>query len=173
MTHATPKIDIPVALLRDPGHFLALGFGSGLMPRAPGTAGTVVAVPLYLLCVQLPFWAYGTVLLLAFLLGIYICGRTARALGVHDHPAIVWDEVIGYGLTMAWAPAGWGWVLLGFVAFRVFDILKPWPIQVLDRRLGGGLGIMLDDVLAGLAAAAVLWISSKWLPITLFLPSWI
>lgn len=157
MTDATPKIDIPVALLRDPGHFLALGFGSGLIPRAPGTAGTVVAIPLYLLCVPLPLWVYGTVLLLAFLLGIYICGRTARTLGVHDHPGIVWDEVVGYGLTMAWAPAGWGWVLLGFIAFRLFDILKPWPIRVMDRRLGGGLGIMLDDVLAGLAAAAVLW----------------
>lgn len=171
MTDGQPRIKIPVAVLRDPGHFIALGFGSGLVPWAPGTAGTLVAIPLYLFCVQLPFWFYCTVLLLAFLLGIYLCGRTARTLGVHDHPGIVWDEVVGYGLTMTWAPAGWGWVLLGFIAFRLFDILKPWPIRVLDRRLGGGLGIMLDDVLAGLAAAAVLWISAKWLPFTLFLPS--
>lgn len=164
MTDTIPHRAIPLTLLRDPGHFLALGFGSGLMPRAPGTAGTVVAIPLYLLCMPLSFWIYCTVLLLAFLLGIYLCGRTARVLGVHDHPGIVWDEVVGYGLTMAWAPPGWIWVLLGFIAFRLFDILKPWPIRVLDRRLGGGFGIMLDDVLAGLAAAAVLWFSQVAVP---------
>lgn len=157
MTEAKTKVKIPAALLRDPGHFIALGFGSGLLPRAPGTAGTLVAIPLYLLCQSFPQWLYFTVLLVAFLLGVYLCGRTADALGVHDHPGIVWDEVVGYGLTMAWAPVGWVWVLLGFVVFRLFDILKPWPIRVLDRRLGGGLGIMLDDVLAGLAAALVLW----------------
>ena len=162
MTEAKTKVKIPIALLRDPGHFIALGFGSGLFPRAPGTAGTLVAIPLYLLCMSFPQWLYFTVLLLAFLVGVYLCGRTADALGVHDHPGIVWDEVVGYGLTMAWAPVGWVWVLLGFVVFRLFDILKPWPIRVLDRRLGGGLGIMLDDVLAGLAAAGVLWVVSQW-----------
>lgn len=161
MTDTTPHRTIPLTLLRDPGHFLALGFGSGLLPRAPGTAGTVVAIPLYLLCMPLSFWVYCTVLLVAFLLGIYLCGRTARALGVHDHPGIVWDEVVGYGLTMAWAPPGWAWVLLGFITFRFFDILKPWPIRVLDRRLGGGFGIMLDDLLAGLGAAGVLWVAAQ------------
>lgn len=161
MTDTTPHRAIPPSLLRDPGHLLALGFGSGLLPRAPGTAGTVAAIPLYLLCLPLSFWVYCAVLVLAFLLGIYLCGRTARVLGVHDHPGIVWDEVVGYGVTMAWAPPGWAWVLLGFIAFRCFDILKPWPIRVLDRRLGGGFGIMLDDVIAGLGAAGVLWVAGQ------------
>jgi phosphatidylglycerophosphatase A len=157
MTEAKTKVKIPAALLRDPGHFIALGFGSGLLPRAPGTAGTLVAIPLYLLCMSLPQWLYFSLLLLAFLLGVYLCGRTADALGVHDHPGIVWDEVVGFLFTMAWAPPGWFWVLAGFVAFRFFDILKPWPIRVADRSLHGGLGIMFDDLLAGLAASLVLW----------------
>jgi len=157
MTEAKTKVKIPAALLRDPGHFIALGFGSGLFPRAPGTAGTLVAIPLYLLCVQLPGVVYLSLVVIAFGLGVYLCGRTARALQVHDHPGIVWDEVVGFRVTMAWAPPGWIWVLAGFVAFRFFDILKPWPIRVADRSLHGGLGIMFDDVLAGLAASLLLW----------------
>lgn len=147
---------IPASLLRDPGHFLALGFGSGLAPRAPGTFGTLAAIPVYLLCAQLALPAYLLVVAGLFLLGVYLCGRTARSLGVHDHPGIVWDEVVGFLLTMAFAPPGWVWIVAGFLCFRLFDILKPWPIRVLDRRVHGGLGIMLDDVLAGLAAAASL-----------------
>lgn len=154
MKSAPPPI--PASLLRDPGHFLALGFGSGLAPRAPGTFGTLAAIPVYLLCAQLALPAYLLVVVGLFLLGVYLCGRTARALGVHDHPGIVWDEVVGFLLTMAFAPPGWVWIVLGFAAFRLFDIWKPWPIRVLDRRVHGGLGIMLDDVLAGLAAAASL-----------------
>lgn len=149
---ATPP-PISPTLLRDPGHLLALGFGSGLAPRAPGTFGTLAAIPVYLLCAQLPLMLYLLVVIATFALGIYVCGRTARALGVHDHPGIVWDEVVGYLLTMAWAPPGWLWVVLGFVCFRLFDILKPWPIRVLDRSVHGGLGIMIDDALAGALAA--------------------
>ena len=152
---ATPP-SISPTLLRDPGHLLSLGFGSGLAPRAPGTFGTLVAVPVYLLCAQLPLVTYLSVVVAAFVLGVYLCGRTARALGVHDHPGIVWDEVVGYLLTMAWAPSGWLWVVLGFIFFRLFDILKPWPIRVLDRSVHGGLGIMIDDALAGVLAAACL-----------------
>ena len=152
---ATPP-PISPTLLRDPGHLLSLGFGSGLAPRAPGTFGTLVAVPVYLLCAQLPLVTYLSVVVAAFVLGVYLCGRTARALGVHDHPGIVWDEVVGYLLTMAWAPSGWLWVVLGFIFFRLFDILKPWPIRLLDRSVHGGLGIMIDDALAGVLAAACL-----------------
>lgn len=151
MKSAPPPI--PPSLLRDPGHFLALGFGSGLAPHAPGTFGTLAAIPVYLLCVQLPPEGYLLALAVALLLGVYLCGRTARTLGVHDHPGIVWDEVAGFLLTMAWAPRGWAWVVAGFVLFRLFDIWKPWPIRALDRSVHGGLGIMLDDLLAGLAAA--------------------
>lgn len=153
MKGAPPRI--PAALLRDPGHLLALGFGSGLAARAPGTFGTLAAVPVYLLCAQLPFTLYLLVIGTLFGLGVYVCGRTARALGVHDHPGIVWDEVVGYLLTMAFAPPGWAWILLGFALFRLFDIWKPWPIRTLDRSVHGGLGIMLDDLLAGAVAGVV------------------
>jgi phosphatidylglycerophosphatase A len=148
----------PVAArqLLNPSCLVALGFGSGLLPVAPGTAGTLAAVPLYLLLQDLPLGAYLTVVLVFLFGGILVCGYTAARLGVHDHPAIVWDEVVGYLVTMTAAPAGWSWLAAGFVLFRLFDILKPWPIGWLDRRVHGGTGIMLDDVIAGVFAAALL-----------------
>ncbi len=141
---------------RRPHHWLAFGFGSGLAPRAPGTFGTLAAVPLYLLLAPLPLPIYLGLVLLFFAVGVWACERTSRDLGVHDASAIVWDEVVGFLLTMAAAPAGWVWLLLGFALFRLFDILKPWPIGWLDRRIGGGLGIMLDDIAAGALAWLVL-----------------
>ena len=145
-------------LLRHPLDFLALGFGSGLVPRAPGTAGTVAAIPLYLVLQSLTWQVYLPLVAVLFLVGVPICAHTARRLGVHDHPGIVWDEIVGYLVTMAFAPPGWMWVLAGFVLFRFFDVLKPWQIRWFDRRVGGGFGIMMDDLLAGIAAAAVLQI---------------
>jgi phosphatidylglycerophosphatase A len=141
---------IPVSYLRDPRHFLSLGFGSGLAPFAPGTFGTLAAIPVYLLMAELPLSVFLLLTLLAFVLGIYLCGYTSRALGVHDHSGIVWDEVVGYLITMIALPSTWPWVLGGFVLFRFFDIVKPWPIRWADKHLHGGLGIMFDDVLAGL-----------------------
>ncbi len=141
---------------RNPAHLLAFGLGAGAAPKAPGTAGTLVAVPLYLLVSGLPLWGYLAITVAAFLAGIWICGRTAEDLGTHDHPGIVWDEVVGFLVTMTAAPAGWAWLVSGFALFRGFDILKPWPIHWLDARVGGGLGIMLDDLAAGLFAFAVL-----------------
>ena len=148
----------PVAArqLLNPSCLVALGFGSGLLPVAPGTAGTLAAIPLYLLLQDLPLAAYLTVVMVSLFGGILVCGYTAARLGVHDHPAIVWDEVVGYLVTMTAAPAGWSWLAAGFVLFRLFDILKPWPIGWLDRRVHGGTGIMLDDVIAGVFAAALL-----------------
>jgi phosphatidylglycerophosphatase A len=143
-------------LLRHPVDLLALGFGSGLLPRAPGTAGTIAAIPLYLVMQSLALPVYVPLVVVLFLLGIPICAHTAKRLGVHDHPGIVWDEIVGYLVTMTFAPTGWLWVLAGFVLFRFFDVLKPWPIRWLDRRVGGGFGIMVDDLLAGIAAAGVL-----------------
>ncbi|HHM05879.1 MAG TPA: phosphatidylglycerophosphatase A [Gammaproteobacteria bacterium] len=140
-------------LLRQPLPFLALGFGSGLAPKAPGTFGTLVGLPFYWWWQDWPLEAYLLVVAVALVVGIYLCGETARRLGVHDHPAIVWDEMVGLWITLAPAPAGGLWWLLGFGLFRLFDIWKPWPIGAIDRRLQGGLGIMLDDVLAGLYAA--------------------
>lgn len=145
-----------VKLLRDPGHFLALGGGSGLVPKGPGTAGTVVGVGFYALLVGLDKPAYFGLLIALFLVGIPLCERTANAMGVHDHPAIVWDEIVGYLLTMSLVAPSIKAALIGFIAFRIFDIFKPWPINVLDRSVSGGLGIMLDDLLAAVYAAIFL-----------------
>lgn len=136
-------------LLRDPVLLLAFGLGSGLSPKAPGTAGTVLAVLLFPLLAMLSLPAYLLVLAITIVAGIWICDRAAKKLGVHDHGGIVLDEVAGLWLAMATFPATWPWMLAGFLLFRFFDIVKPWPIRWLDRRVGGGLGIMLDDLLAG------------------------
>ncbi len=140
----------------NPVHLLAFGFGSGLAPKAPGTFGTLVGVPIYLLLQPLPPVVYGVLVVVSFLIGIGLCGRTSRDLGVHDHGGIVWDEIVGYLVTMLWAPKGWLWVGIGFVLFRFFDILKPWPIRWFDRKVSGGFGVMLDDLIAGLFAAVIL-----------------
>lgn len=149
--------------LRNPVHLLAFGFGSGLSPKAPGTAGTIVALLLYLPLSQLSLPLYIVVTAVATLVGIWLCGVTSRDLGVHDHGGIVWDEFAGFWITMIAAPAGWIWLVLGFILFRVLDILKPWPIKWVDSKIHGGIGIMLDDVLAGIMAALCLqaiWILS-------------
>ncbi len=151
---ASPAL-IEVSMLRNPLHLLSFGFGAGLSPYAPGTVGTMVSVPLYLLLSQLELIPYITVIIVGFALGVYLCHYTTRSLGVHDHPGIVWDEFIGYWITMIAVPAvTWQWVLAGFVLFRFFDIVKPWPVKLADKRLKGGFGIMFDDVLAGLYALA-------------------
>jgi len=142
--------------LKNPIHFLALGFGSGLAAKAPGTFGTLAAVPLYLLLAQLPLSWYLAVTLVCVLAGIYICDKAAKDMGVHDHGAIVWDEVAGLLITMIAAPAGLLWLIVGFVLFRLFDIIKPWPIRWLDAKVEGGFGIMIDDVLAGIFALVCL-----------------
>lgn len=137
---------------RRPHHWIAFGFGSGLVPWAPGTFGTLAALPLYLILAPLPLGGYLAALAVVIVIGIWACDRTARDLGRKDPGAIVWDEFAGLLVTLTGAPAGWGWLLAGFLLFRCFDILKPWPIRWLDRRVPGGLGIMLDDLAAGLAA---------------------
>ena len=144
-----------------PVHFLAFGFGSGLSPFAPGTAGTLAAIPLYLLLVQLPLWGYVAVLLVMSLVGIWICGESSRRLGVHDHGGIVWDEFAGFLLTMLAAPTGWVWIVVGFFLFRLFDIWKPWPIHLVDRDVPGGFGIMFDDILAGIYAWIALQVLAR------------
>jgi phosphatidylglycerophosphatase A len=158
----TPSGKVSPQLLRHPLGLLAFGFGSGLAPVAPGTAGTLVAVPCYLLLRELPTEAYLAMIALLFLLGLPVCNHAARRLGVHDHPAIVWDEIVGYLAAMTWAPPGALWVAGGFVLFRFFDILKPWPIRWCDRRVPGGLGIMLDDLLAAAYVVALLQVTSRW-----------
>jgi len=143
-------------LLRHPAYFIAFGGGSGLAPKAPGTFGSLAAIPLYLLLAPLAPIIYFFVALALFALGVWACARTERDLGVHDHPGIVWDEIVGMLVTLFLAPAGWVWLLIGFGLFRLFDIWKPFPIGWLNAHGKGGWGIMLDDVAAGVAAAVCL-----------------
>ena len=141
---------------RHPAQFLAFGFGAGLSPKAPGTVGTAVAVPLYWLAADWGLPLYSVFVVGAALLGVWVCGAASRQLRVHDHPAIVWDEFVGYWITLWAMPVDWLWMAAGFVVFRVYDIVKPWPVNLLDKRVQGGLGIMIDDILAGLMACATL-----------------
>lgn len=142
--------------LATPSGFLAFGLGSGLSPKAPGTAGTAVGLLVGLPLAGIPVWAGLLVVGFSFAAGILICNRASHALGVHDHGGIVWDEFVGIWLVLVLVPAHWTWWLAAFVVFRVFDILKPWPIGWLDRRVHGGFGIMLDDLVAAGYAVAVL-----------------
>ncbi|HEY7772571.1 MAG TPA: phosphatidylglycerophosphatase A [Marinagarivorans sp.] len=150
-------------LLSNPVALLAFGFGSGLAPKAPGTAGTLAALPIFYLLAQLPLYTYIGVTLVAFAIGIYLCGQASKWLGVHDHGGIVWDEFVGMWITMIAAPAGWPWLVVGFLLFRFFDMLKPWPISLADKHIHGGFGIMVDDVFAGVAALGCLQALAYWL----------
>jgi phosphatidylglycerophosphatase A len=149
-------------ILRDPLLFLAFGFGSGLSRYMPGTLGSLAALPLFYLLHNQPSWLYGFDTLFCMIAGVWICARAAQKLGEHDYGGIVWDEVVGMLITLYGCDWAWPQVVLGFVWFRLFDILKPWPIRWLDRRVPGGLGIMLDDVLAGVLAALALRYSLTW-----------
>jgi phosphatidylglycerophosphatase A len=143
--------------LLNPVHFLALGFGSGLATKMPGTFGTLAALPLVVvLSLYSSFNIYLIVTILSSVVGIWICGKAADDMGVHDDSSIVWDELAGMLITMLAVPLSWQTLLAGFVLFRFFDILKPWPISYLDKHVHGGFGIMIDDVLAGLFALACL-----------------
>lgn len=155
MSKNTP---IPDEFLKNPIHLLALGFGTGCAPKMPGTIGTLVGVLFYLPMVYLSWPIYIGATIVLFLLGIWLCEVTANDLGVHDHGGIVWDEIVGFLITMIAVPPDWRFVVLGFVLFRLFDIWKPWPISWLDSKISGGLGIMVDDVLAAIYALIILQI---------------
>lgn len=131
--------------------FLAFGLGSGLSPKAPGTMGSLAALPfLYFLQPILDTYWFGLFIAATFLVGIYLCDVTSKKLGVHDHGGIVWDEFVGIWLTFWFIPLSPLSIALGFILFRVFDILKPFPISWLDKKVHGGFGIMVDDLLAGI-----------------------
>lgn len=144
--------------LANPIHLISLGFGSGLAPKAPGTFGTLAAIPLLLLVglLQFNWWQQLILLVVMTLVGIACCAYSAKAMGVHDHPAIVWDEIVGYFIAMYALPHQWPWLLAAFVLFRILDISKPGPVGWCDRQLHGGSGIMLDDVVAGILTALIL-----------------
>ncbi len=160
---AASRNTAPASVWRNPVHFAAFGFGSGAAPVAPGTFGTLAAVLLYLALPSMSPLVFALFLLVTFLLGCWICDRTAKDIGVHDHGGIVWDEFVGYWLTMFMAPPGLLWIVIGFIFFRFFDIVKPWPIRWLDKNVHGGLGIMIDDVLAGLMAMFCLQLTAAFL----------
>jgi len=143
-------------IMLDPILFLAFGFGSGLAKKAPGTFGTLAAVPVYLLLIQFNAVIYGVITVISMIAGIWICGIAADKLGEHDFGGIVWDEIAGFLVTMWFVEFSWQNVVVGFILFRIFDIVKPWPIKWVDQKVSGGFGIMLDDVLAGLLAGFLL-----------------
>ncbi len=150
--------------LSNPWHLLATGFGSGLAPIVPGTVGTLAAIPLYWVLAQLPFLLYLLAIVIAAIIGVIICQKTSDDMKVHDHGSIVWDEFVGFWITMAIAPTiSWQWILAGFILFRFFDMLKPWPISWLDKHVSGGFGIMIDDIVAGFMAMISLWFVGYWL----------
>ncbi|HAU1151871.1 TPA: phosphatidylglycerophosphatase A [Legionella pneumophila] len=152
------QVNLANRVWQDPIYFIAFGFGSGLMSIAPGTWGTLAAIPLYLLIINAHWGVYLLWTALAFALGVWVSDRVTEDLGVHDYKGIVWDEVVGYLLTMFLAPKGISWMLTGFILFRIFDIWKPQPIRMIDQRVQGGLGIMLDDVLAAAPAWCIMQI---------------
>lgn len=147
----------PRFLFAHPAHFIALGFGSGLAPKAPGTFGSLAALPIYLAFALFlpPLWIAVSALLW-FAIGVWACDKTGRALGVSDHGAIVIDEIVAMLPLLALAPQDWRGMLAAFVLFRIFDIWKPWPIRWFDRHIKGGLGVMVDDVVAALFAVPLL-----------------
>jgi len=160
LTARAPKATV----LRDPVHLLATGFGAGLAPYAPGTAGSIVALLPCMLVHDWPWQWQAALAAIVFLLGVVVCGASAKRLGVHDHPAIVLDEIVGFLAISLVAPAGVTGMAAAFLAFRVFDIVKPWPIRDVDHRLGGGIGIMLDDLIAAGYGAACLLIYQYFFP---------
>lgn len=153
------------SLWRHPAQLLAFGFGAGLAPRAPGTVGSLVALPVYLLLTPLSVPVYLAVVSGLFFLGVWVTGRAERETGVHDHPGIVFDEIVGQLAALTLAPVSVVALLLGFGFFRLFDIWKPFPISWLNHRVPGGWGIMVDDLAAGIAAALCLHgVLALWTP---------
>lgn len=146
-------------ILRSPVHLVAFGFGTGLSPRGPGTVGTLAGLPFWFLLNPLPWPLYLLACAGLFAFGCWVCGESARRLGVHDHGGIVFDEIVGFLVTclplLMLDLSPW-WLLGAFAVFRAFDIVKPWPIKTLDAKVHGGFGIMVDDLVAGLMAAGVL-----------------
>ncbi len=148
-------------LVSHPVHFFSLGFGSGLAPRAPGTFGTIVGLPLFWLISSYSLSVKLAIIAALFVLGIYCCDKTGKALGVADHGAIVWDEIVAMMLVLVFAPLTWlGW-LVAFCLFRLFDIWKPFPIHYFDAKLKNGFGVMFDDLLAAIYAIICLLLLAR------------
>lgn len=154
------RTEIQRRVWSDPRYFFGYGFGTGLLPKMPGTWGTLMAIPIYLMLPKFSLTAYLIIVLLIGLYAISISEALSKEIGIHDDPGMNIDEFVGYFVTMIWAPLTWWAVVLGFVYFRFFDILKPWPISWIDRKVKGGFGMILDDIIAGIAAMLVLQLTA-------------
>lgn len=152
---------IPDSIWKNPLHFIAFGFGTGAIPIAPGTFGTLIAIPFYLFLstYSATFYLIATVIITIF--SIWLCEKISLEINIHDHQGMCIDEVVGYLVTMLYAPYGWGWIILGFVLFRIFDIWKPWPIRQLDTKIRNGFGMIIDDVVAGIYSFIIIQILAK------------
>jgi phosphatidylglycerophosphatase A len=164
-TTSAKSIPISSAFLRQhPAHVVALGFGSGLAPVAPGTAGTLVAYPIFFLALAAaPLIFQLAAVAMLFAIGVWACAVTGRNLGVVDHGAIVWDEVVAMLLVLIFTPFGWAWYALAFALFRVMDIFKPFPIRLADRKIKNGFGVMFDDLLAAIYAILILKVFERFI----------
>jgi phosphatidylglycerophosphatase A len=151
-----PRLPIPKTIWQNPLHFIAFGFGAGALPYAPGTWGTLITIPIYLALSTLPFTCYLGITFFIMLSSMWICDKVSREINIHDHPGMCLDEVVGFLITMIGVPHGIGWVIAGFLLFRLFDIWKPAPIGYIDKQVGGGFGMILDDVVAGIFACGIL-----------------
>lgn len=145
---------------QDPFYFTAFGFGLGNLPKAPGTWGSLLGILFYLVFSNYQAWQYLVIVLACFIFGVWLCDKVSRDIGIRDYPGIVWDEVVGMMLTLSAFKSFWSTIILAFILFRLFDIFKPWPISWIEKQVDGGLGIMLDDVLAGLMAWCCLFLLS-------------
>ncbi|NNE18983.1 MAG: phosphatidylglycerophosphatase A [Myxococcales bacterium] len=148
-------------LWKYPVHVLAYGFGTGLVPGAPGTIGTLVGVAFYWMMAPLRplyYWALTSVLAIA---GVFICEQTASDLGARDPGMIVWDEIVGYLFAMYRLPRDWRWLAAGFVVYRLFDVWKPYPIGLIEEGFGVGVSIMADDIVAGVYTWCVLHLARR------------
>ncbi len=149
---------IPLSVWKNPLHFIAFGFGAGCIPVAPGTFGTLIAIPFYLYLSTYSLTSYIIITLAIIALSSWLCEKVSRDLKVNDHQGMCIDEVVGFLVTMTNAPYGWKWILLGFILFRIFDIWKPWPIRQIDKNIHSGFGMILDDVAAGIYSLIIIQI---------------
>lgn len=152
---------LPVSLWQNPLHFIAFGFGSGAIPIAPGTFGTLLAIPFYLAIQHLSNLNYLIVITIITILSCWLCEKVSREIAADDHQGMCIDEFVGFLVTMFAAPIGWQWILIGVILFRIFDIWKPQPIRYLDEHIHGGIGMILDDVAAGVFSAIIIQILAR------------
>lgn len=152
---------IPDSIWQKPSHFIAFGFGSGAIPIAPGTFGTLMAIPFYLALRSLPLSAYIVIVVAIMIASMWLSEKVSKEIRVDDHQGMCLDEIVGFLVTMTAIPHGAGWIVAGFILFRFFDIVKPWPIRLIDTKMHNGIGVILDDVMAGIYSWIILFLLAR------------